>query len=248
MANPEVTLAREEKESAVDFVLRNVKEWFITRKIRSGDRLPSEGELCQLFGVSRGTIREAMKILAATGVVEVKRGDGTYVADVFAQTLFDPLMFKMFCSSHTVRDIVQLREMLEIAVVELIIRNADTESIDKLEGINNRLRQELASSVDVQKAYEYDIAYHRCMGECTKNPLLRILYEFAIDFLESSISDMYKDLRGDPQAVIIMSPVHHDRMITAMRTRNVELARDAIRAAMKSFVTGLSDREESGGR
>ncbi len=235
IAEPELPMNKLDGESAVDFVLRNIKDWFMTNKLKSGDRLPSEGELCLAFGVSRGTVREAMKILAATGVVDVKRGNGTYVSDVFAKPLVEPLLLKMCSASHDIRAVVQLREMLEMAVVELIIRNADTESIDKLERINNALREELGTNLDIRDACRLDVAYHRCMGECTKNPLLRLLYEFAIEFLENSIADLYRDV----PAIVMQSPMHHERMINAMRTRNVEMARQAIRTAMESFIAGL---------
>lgn len=229
-------------ESAVDFILRNLKNSIMGGEVKPGDRLPSEGELCQAFEVGRGTVREAMKILAATGVVVVKRGDGTYVSDIASKSLVEPLLMKMCCSSHTIQDIVQLREMLEFAVVELIIRNADNEGIDKLERINNRLREKLSESLDSAEACRLDIEYHRCMGECTKNSLIRILYEFAIDFLEGSIGNLY---RNSP-AVIMQSPVHHDRMIKAMRTKNVEMARQSIRIAMEGFVSGMSQKEQNG--
>ncbi len=232
-------LPKADGESSVDFVLRNVKDKIMTNRLKSGDRLPPEGELSAFFDVSRGTVREAMKILAATGVVDIKRGDGTYVADVFSKTLVEPLLQKMYCSSHTITDIVQLREMLEIAVVELIIRNADDAAIDKLEALNNQLRDVMATSPDLTDAYQYDIEYHRCMGECTQNPLIRLLYEFAIEFLEGSIGNLYRNVPG----AILQSPVLHGRMITAMRTRNVEMARQSIRTAMESFTAGLREKD-----
>ena len=75
-----VFLASKPTASSVDFVVNSIKELLLGKKILPGDRLPPETELCRLLSVSRGSVREAMKVLSALGIVEVKRGDGTYVS------------------------------------------------------------------------------------------------------------------------------------------------------------------------
>src|SRR6056297_1598946 len=83
------------RESAVDLVINTIKKLIINKKLQPGDRLPSEMELANSFDVSRGSIREAMKILSAFGIVEIKRGDGTYISDSFNKDIFDPLLFRL---------------------------------------------------------------------------------------------------------------------------------------------------------
>ena len=66
--------------SAVDYMLDSFRKLLITRKLKPGDLIPSEGALAESLGISRGSIREGMKILSAFGIVDIRRGDGTYIS------------------------------------------------------------------------------------------------------------------------------------------------------------------------
>ena len=70
------------RESAVDIVINNIKQLLIDRRLLPGDKLPSELEISEGLGVSRGSVREAMKILSAFGLVDIKVGNGTYVLEL----------------------------------------------------------------------------------------------------------------------------------------------------------------------
>lgn len=65
---------KDKRESAVDIVVNNIKQLLIERKLKPGDRLPSELEISEGMGVSRGSVREAMKILTAFGLVDIRVG------------------------------------------------------------------------------------------------------------------------------------------------------------------------------
>ena len=73
------------------YAIRSYYDLLLTKRVRPGDRLPAETELTRLLSVSRGSVREAMKILSALGIVEVRRGDGTYISKGGSEVMFDPL-------------------------------------------------------------------------------------------------------------------------------------------------------------
>ena len=85
------------RESAVDLVVNNIKQLLIEKKLKPGDRLPSELEISEGMNVSRGSVREAMKILSAFGLVDIKIGNGTYVCETPGNSLMDSLLFSFFC-------------------------------------------------------------------------------------------------------------------------------------------------------
>ena len=81
--------------SNVETVVGTIKDLLNRRHLRPGDLIPSENELSGSLGISRGSIREAMKILAAFGVIEIRQGDGTYISTSTNKKLFDPLLFSL---------------------------------------------------------------------------------------------------------------------------------------------------------
>ena len=67
------------RESAVDFVVNKIKKLLVEQKLKPGDRLPNEVEISEAMNVSRGSVREALRILTAFGLVESRVGTGTYI-------------------------------------------------------------------------------------------------------------------------------------------------------------------------
>ena len=113
------------RESAVDHVIKTIKEALINNKLQPGERIPSELELSKRLSISRGSIREAMKILSAFGVVNIRRGEGTFIATNESKTIFDPLLFSFILSKPKIKEMVELREIMEINIKKLIINNAE---------------------------------------------------------------------------------------------------------------------------
>ncbi len=85
---------RDKRESAVDIVVNAIKEMLVTRELRPGDRLPTEIEISEGLGVSRGSVREAMKILSAFGLIDIRVGNGTYVCDTPGNATLDSFLVR----------------------------------------------------------------------------------------------------------------------------------------------------------
>ena len=90
------------------------------RKLKPGDRLPSELEISEGLCVSRGSVREAMKILAAFGLIDIRVGNGTYVCESIGNGMMDSFLFSFFLSNPDVENLFELRRFFEIDIMELI--------------------------------------------------------------------------------------------------------------------------------
>ena len=101
------------RESAVDLVVNNIKQLLIEKKLKPGDRLPSELEISEGMNVSRGSVREAMKILSAFGLVDIKIGNGTYVCETPGNSLMDSLLFSFFVSNPDLENLYEFRHVFE---------------------------------------------------------------------------------------------------------------------------------------
>ena len=215
----------EKLESAVDRVLNVFKEALITGKLMPGDRIPSEMELSRSLSMSRGSVREAMKILDAFGIVEIRRGDGTYIAKSDHKVVFDPLLFSLILSNANVKELVELRELMEFAIVKLIIEHAgDTElySIEKtifqMEGLIENYGE-----IGVDELVQSDLDFHSALGDAVQNRLVKKIYNFVMDFFAPSIRITHEKERGGRKALF-----HHQKIYEALKDKNLGGALEAV--------------------
>ena len=110
---------------------RQVRELIQAGELRRGERLPSERELCEQLGVSRTVVREAIKMLRASGLVKVRLGVGTFIAEEPANILEGTLNYADDQEARKISDLQQVREMLEPAAAALAAQNANPEDIQK---------------------------------------------------------------------------------------------------------------------
>lgn len=222
---------KDKRESAVDIVVNNIKQLLIERKLKPGDRLPSELEISEGLGVSRGSVREAMKILTAFGLVDIRVGNGTYICDAPGTKLMDSLLFSFFIANPDTRNLYELRKALEIDVLQLILVHYDENEDDRnaLEANLQELSQLIADGAPPDQIQENDLAFHHLMGSCTTNPLLEQIYNIVIDFMEPSIAATHKKQHGE-----YVYKVHAD-IVNVIKTRNGERISEAVAASVDTW-------------
>jgi GntR family transcriptional regulator, transcriptional repressor for pyruvate dehydrogenase complex len=164
------------RESAVDIVVNNIKHLLMERKLKPGDRLPSESEISEGMGVSRGSVREAMKILSAFGLVDVKVGNGTYVCEKPGSTLMDSLLLSFFVTNPDPEKLYELRQVIEIDVLEMILRHYDENTAERkaLRENLNLLGKLIDKNLSLEQLKTIDLEFHHLMGSCTKNVLMEL--------------------------------------------------------------------------
>lgn len=219
-------LSPKPNESSVDYVINSIKELLLTKRIVPGDRLPAEMELAKLLSVSRGSIREAMKILSAFGIVEIKRGDGTYVSsDIEGKVQFDPLLFSFILSAPEFDELKELRVLLEKDVIRLAIKNAREEDIKLLRQCYESM-ETLKHSEDknYDKLLAYDMEFHYILGKLTKNRLLEKIYRFVMEYFQPYISQSIRN----HTYFSLESNETHKTLLAAVEERDVASGEHAV--------------------
>lgn len=141
----------------------------LERPIAIGEKLPNEFELGERFGVGRSTIREAVKSLVVKGIVEVRRGSGTYVVSI-TPVDDDPLGIRHFEDKGAIAlDLVDVRLMIEPAMAEMAALRATDEDIQRLVQLCDLVEQKIRSG---ESYVADDIAFHCCVAECSKNKIV----------------------------------------------------------------------------
>ena len=157
--------------SVVDEVVKRITGAIISKKLVPGQKIPTENELCHQLGVCRNSLREAMKILSAMGIVEIRRGDGTYIADKVSPSVFDSLIYSLMIERSTQEEILELRKTLEVDILELAIQKAGDEDIALLDNLLQDFRQ-MIDNKEYDKVADLDIKFHYALVDIAKNPLL----------------------------------------------------------------------------
>lgn len=153
-------------------VQEQIYQYILEQQYETGSRIPNEFQLASRFGVGRSTIREAVKLLISRGVLEVRRGSGTYVVST-APTDLDPLGLLRFEDKMGLAlDLANVRLMLEPGIAEMAALNATEEDIQKLRELCDVVEHKILAG---ESYIQEDIAFHTCVAACAKNKVVEQL-------------------------------------------------------------------------
>lgn len=159
--------------SAVDVVLAQIREMMVEGGLKVGDKLPTERELCERFNSSRNTVREAMRMLKAFGVVEVRPKVGATIVDQRMNRAFDLFAFNVTeISRQTFDDIQGFRELIETGSVIQIFAAITPADLAELRDIN----REMVRAKSVIEASEQDLRFHSRLVSIIGNKSILDIY------------------------------------------------------------------------
>ncbi|TYB83191.1 FadR/GntR family transcriptional regulator [Maritimibacter fusiformis] len=216
-------------------VAEAIKDWIVQAHFGAGDRLPSEPELIERFGMSKGTIREAMRILEAQGLVKSRTGPGggTFVHEVSKERARALLGNYFYFKDLTIRDIYQLRRVLEPELAAALAGNLPEAVLGRLEAI---IGEYDAPAQDVEEEREQHVAslrFHALLAEQADNALLG----FLIDFMVNMLSDLtvYRKLYEPPNLELWRrGRAFQLQLVEALRTGDADTARRVMRDHMET--------------
>lgn len=160
--------------SAVDAVVRQIRTLIAESGLKVGDSLPTERELGIRFNASRNTVREAMGVLKAYGLVEVRPKVGATIADHRMSRAFDLFSFDTLeISRKTFSDVQGFRDLLEVGSADRILDRLRDEDVAELRRINDDLRD----IQDIAEASEIDFAFHLRLMSILGNAAILDIYK-----------------------------------------------------------------------
>ena len=207
-------------------VAEEIKSWLVARKMAPGDRLPSETELIARFGMSKGTIREAMRILEAQGLIKTRTGPGggSFVHEVSRQRAKALLGNYFYFKDLTIGNLYQLRLTLEPELAATLAGQLPEEVLQLLEE-NIAEYSEPATTLDEEREQHVaSLRFHAILAEQAKNPLLG----FIIDFMVNLLTDLtvYRRLYSPPNIELWkQGRDHQQRLVVALREGDADQAR-----------------------
>ncbi|MFF8594060.1 FadR/GntR family transcriptional regulator [Streptomyces sp. NPDC015220] len=157
-----------------DEAIEKIKAMIVDGELRPGERLPKEADLAERLGLSRNSLREAVKALSLIRVLDVRQGDGTYVTSLEPDLLLDALGFVVdFHQDDTVLEFLEVRGILEPAAAAMAARAMPDEDVAKLQEVLDRLPPDPS----LEELVANDLEFHRLIAAGAGNPVLCSLIE-----------------------------------------------------------------------
>lgn len=210
----------------VEQVQRGIEELIINKEYDDSRFLPSEGELCKRFDVSRATVREAVRSMEVRGFVKRLHGKGIVVVDnsvsVLTQTLSDVIQR----GDSTIIDLIEVRNVIEVEAARMAAGRADEQDLAKMEECLSFMEQ--AEEMDEQY-YRSDLAFHLAMVEASKNVVLAAIIR--------SFEPLLKDVivASSQQEVCIERRYgYHRAIFEGISNRDEKAAAEAVKRHLKA--------------
>ena len=223
MANKELFTSLGERIPLSQEVAKRIEEAILNKEIIPGDKLPSEHELCEQFGVSRTPIREAIRILTTQGIVEVEKGKGIFVKNISSKSVADGILkfYKHRLDGEYALDLVHTRQALEPSIAYFAAMNRSNEDLEKMEKYIKLISKH---QNDPELSAKYDLAFHDSLAVASKNMLFVLMMRPLHELIPPIKSKIHAKLKGSTDVALLW----HDKIFQAVKEKDAEAARDAM--------------------
>lgn len=215
-----------QKVNAVEQVFEQMQGLLIDGTWRAGDKLPSENELSDMFGVSRMTIRQAMQKLKALSLIETRTGSGSYVREFNPEDSLNELIPLMYIGEPSQIHVFQFREMIDSESVRIATLMRDEKGIAKLEEYLEKMKT--AAKEDNRREFsQNDLKYHMAIVKMTGNPMLVKAYDILRNVLKESMYSVIEKMKYKPALTF------HRKILEAIKKGDEAEAEKLMRAHIR---------------
>jgi DNA-binding FadR family transcriptional regulator len=211
------------RTSLVDAAIQQLRDQITGGAWPVGTKLPSEARLAQTLGMSRLSVREALRVLVHAGLLSTRQGDGTYVT----ATDESQVALRRRLDTAAAMDIIDVRRGLDLVAARLAATQRDDDDLAGMRAIL-KVRDVAARAGDLDGFADADVAFHLMVANAAHNPLLSDLYRSMSDALRDSVRSM-------EQTALEPDSSHHD-LLRAIEDRDA--------AGAVTVAVGILDKHE----
>ncbi|MFZ5969557.1 MAG: FadR/GntR family transcriptional regulator [Bacillota bacterium] len=219
-------------------VIEQIQEMVMDGTLKRGDRLPAERELAEELGVSRTSVREALRALEVIGIIESRQGEGNFIASNLDKSLFEPLSVMFKIHNGTSIDILELRIIIEVEAASLAakrITEADKEDL-------RELVQRLADAEDENESTIIDKEIHYKIAEITGNYLIISVLNAISALMESFIKEARIRINNWMKERNLLLDLHRE-ICEAIIDMEPDRAAKAMKAHFNSVIQSIEEME-----
>ena len=213
-----VSVSDEIVDQLIDLISRGV--------LKPGQRMPSEKQLSQQFGVGRTSVREALRSLSATGIVESRPGEGNFVSEDNSKYLEKTLQWGLLLDRKVLEDLIETRLMLESHTSFLAAQKASRKDLNEISSTIERMEELTA---DPDEYLEFDLRFHLAIAQATQNSILRQLLSMTRGYLQVWIKETLSETpASESGSRAKLSIAEHRKIFLALEQRKADQAREAM--------------------
>lgn len=158
-----------DRSGITELVVQRIKELLQQGELKAGSRLPPERELADMLGISRPSLRTALKALSVMGIIRAKPGAGTFIAESLPEIFAEPMEFMTLIQNTQMGELFEARRIIETGLVELAAERATSEHLKALSGEIEGMRKTLN---DPEKFLQHDVRFHQALAAASGNRIM----------------------------------------------------------------------------
>jgi len=175
------------KGNISDRIIEEIMQRIIRGELKPGDKLLTEMEFCEQLGVSRNVVREAIKALVSLGVVEIRRGEGTFIVNEYTQKLINPIIYGIILTKQNMHDLLEMNICMMHEILKLSKSRMTKEDLANMETRYDALEHSVyAPEADVDEMTAQSTQFYKALVRVTKNPAFIQVYDAILDILTAA--------------------------------------------------------------
>lgn len=226
------------KVNVSEQVFEQMKGMMTRGEWKPGEKLPSENELAERFGVSRITIRQALQKLNVLGLLETRLGEGSFVREIEPGDSMNALLPAVLFNRDMLMQVEEFREIVEVESVKLAAERGSGEDIAALRRILKKMER---CQGNPKKFGAADLEFHMKLGEMTKNDLVVKTERILQSTLQEAIEDIVRGIGYE------LGLHYHGKLIEAMEKHDSQWAADLMKEHLsknKKFILNQGETED----
>lgn len=216
-----------DKTSVSTYIKDMVIDQLLQGELHPGDQLPTEMEFSAQLGVGRNSVREAIKMLSSLDVIDIRRGEGTFIRESISDSVLNPLILQLAFAQKAPQELIELRVFFDTAVAELALEKKEKRDVEHLESINEQMRIAIAGKADSREISKMDCEFHSALIRMTRNELITKIGETIYTLFFSSINDSILSTEDGGYGY-----QNHLKIIEALKSDDQTKVRDAVKASL----------------
>jgi len=217
------------KMSNTEIIVQDLIQLISEKKLVPGDKLPSERALCEMVGVSRPMLREALKALQVMKIITIRQGAGAYVCNLKPENIIEHLNIVFHLDSSLYRDLYEARRILEGSVAGIAAINITDE---ELQGIEQTIQHSREALDDPESFFKLDLKLHEMILQASRNRIMPVFTQ-SID----KLSLMMREKTNAHRHIREQSMEDHERILYALKIKDG----DAARRAMENHISHVEE-------
>lgn len=218
----------ESREPINKLIAQQIEQAILEKRYQPGSKLPSENELCDQFGVSRTSVREALTTLEAQGLIDIVKGKGMFVRQISSETVVAPLQnyLKLSFDRSYVLDLVHARQIIEPAIASYAALNYKERDLMLLQKNIKELKSCEGGYLELANL---DASFHMLLAHSSQNVIVPLLLAPIHRLMPELKSSVYKTVGDAKESAIVW----HQKILDAVITRDAKAAESAMSEHLK---------------